>query len=79
MMVIEQGGDIDKIEQNINETYEMVKDANIELDQASKQQYKNRILKIRLGGSGFLGAFGLKILGIPGLIFGLISGMVATQ
>ncbi len=78
-MVIEQGGDIDKIEQNIIETYEMVKDANIELDQASEQQKKNRILKIRLGVSGFLGAFGLKILGIPGLIFGFFSGMIVTQ
>lgn len=37
------------------------------------------MLKIRLGVSGFLGAIGMKILGIPGLIFGFFSGMIATK
>jgi hypothetical protein len=57
----------------------MVQNANVELDQAVEQQKKNRILKIRLGVSGFLGVFGMKILGLPGLIFGFFSGMMATH
>ena len=36
-------------------------------------------MKIRLGVSGFLGVLGLKILGIPGLIAGLFTGMLATR
>lgn len=32
-----------------------------------------------MGISGFFGAIGLKILGLPGLIFGFFGGMIATQ
>lgn len=54
-------------------------EANKELEEAAEQQHKNRILKIRLGMSGFFAAFGLKILGLPGLIFGFFSGMMVTR
>lgn len=57
----------------------MVKDANVELEKAAEIQHKNRILKIRLGMSGFLAAFGLKILGLPGMIFGFFSGMIVGR
>ena len=42
-------------------------------------QKKNRLLKIRIGVSGLLGALGMKILGIPGLIFGFFGGLIATK
>ena len=57
----------------------MVKDANVELEKAAEIQHQNRILKIRLGVSGFLAAFGLKILGLPGMIFGFFSGMIVGR
>ena len=36
-------------------------------------------MKIRLGVSGFLGALGMKIMGLPGLIVGLFAGYGATK
>jgi hypothetical protein len=36
-------------------------------------------MKIRLGVTGFLGALGLTILGIPGMILGLFAGIGATR
>jgi hypothetical protein len=39
----------------------------------------NRLLKIRLVVSGFLGAIGLKLLGLPGLIIGFFGGLASTS
>lgn len=79
MMVKDQGGDLDKVMQNYQATNENLVKANNELDEAALQQNRNRILKIRMGISGFLGALGMKILGLPGLIFGFFGGMITTQ
>ena len=36
-------------------------------------------MKIKLGFSGVLAALGLKIIGLPGLIAGFITGMIITK
>ena len=51
----------------------------MELDDALKIQKQTRLLKIRLGLSGFLGIIGMKIIGLPGLLFGFFGGMLATK
>lgn len=35
---------------------------------------KNRLIKIRMGLTGFFGALGFAILGLPGAIAGLFGG-----
>lgn len=73
-LVIEQGNDLDKIDQYLEIAYENVKEANVELQEANKIQQKTRMMKIRLAVSGFFGALGYKILGFPGFLFGLVFG-----
>ena len=79
MMVIEQGGDLEKIEEDFKKTYENVVEVNVELDETKILQKKNWILKLRMGVSGFLGGFGFKLFGVPGLIMGFFGGMISTR
>lgn len=79
MMIKEQGEDLDIIESNIKHTYEKVKEANGELDEADKIQTKNRLLKIKLGVTGLFAGLGGAILGIPGMVVGLFTAFKVTK
>jgi hypothetical protein len=49
------------------------------LEEANKLQQINRMMKLRMAVTGFFGALGLKILGFPGLIAGMLFGYRSTK
>ena len=44
------------------------------MTEAKEIQHKTRLMKIRMAVSGFFGALGYKILGLPGLVIGMLFG-----
>lgn len=77
-MVIEQGNDLQKIDQYIEIAYDNSKQANNELDQAKIIKNKTRMMKFRAAIGGFFGVLGYKILGLPGMLFGMLFGATSV-
>ena len=77
MMVVEQGNDLDKVDEYLEIAYENSKDANSELEEAKGIQSQTRRMKFRMAVGGFFGALGYKILGLPGMIMGFFFGAKA--
>lgn len=73
-MVIEQGNDLQKIDQYIEIAYDNSKEANNELEEAKNIKNKTRMMKFRAAISGFFGVLGYKILGFPGMLLGMLFG-----
>lgn len=55
--------------------YDNIETANIDLTDAAEQQFRTRLMKMKLGVTGLLVAIGYGILGVPGMIAGGILGV----
>lgn len=73
-IVVENGDDINKLEENIDQSYETSKNTNKELNEANEFSIAVRIAKIRLITGGILSFIGNKIFGVFGAIGGLFLG-----
>lgn len=76
-MVKEQGNDLDKVDAYLESTYSNAVEANKELTEAQELQKQSRRMKFKMAVSGFFAALGYKILGLPGMVMGLFTGLKA--
>lgn len=76
-MVKEQGNDLDKVDAYLESTYSSAVEANKELTEAQELQKQSRRMKFKMAVSGFFAALGYKILGLPGMVMGLFTGLKA--
>lgn len=74
-MIVEQGGDLQLIQQRLDKVYDNLGKTNAELTDAAQIQMQSRLARIRLGITGIIALIGYSILGIPGMIFGGIVGL----
>lgn len=74
-MIVQQGGDIELIDQRLDKVYDNLNQINKDLTDAAEIQLKSRLTKIRLGLTGIIALIGYGILGLPGMIFGGLMGL----
>jgi hypothetical protein len=73
-MVREEGGNLMRVEQNIEAAMGNVEAAGEEVEDMVERQRRSRLRRLRASMTGLFAGLGYYLLGLPGMAVGLVSG-----